>query len=99
MIFNLNKKKGGENLWISAIQAVRWCEVTAVWDWLLLVAPVGNSQHINPLLLLPHVPPIQIVFLFILGNKYCSVYFKIPFFFCTSLLDIERKKLYIDDQC
>lgn len=82
------KKKGGENLCISTIQAVRWCEVTAVWDWLLLVAPVGNSQHINPLLLLPHAPPIQIVFLFILGNKYCSVYLvylKIPFFFFLHL--------------
>lgn len=80
LIWTKKKKKEGENLWISAIQAVRWCEVTAVWDWLLLVAPVGNSQHINPLLLLPHAPPIQIVFLFILGNKYCPVYFKIPFF-------------------
>lgn len=61
---------------------------------------MGNSQHINPLLLLPHAPPIQIVFLFILGNKYCSVYLKIPFFFFfTPLLEIERKKLCIDDQC
>lgn len=75
------KKRKKENPWISVIQAVWWCEVTAVWDWLLLVAPVGNSQHINPVLLLPHAPPIQIVFLFILGNKYCSVYFKISLFF------------------